>query len=145
MSNPIRPRAYVPGPAQATADLADALAALVAAGYLVTTATAADTADPDALVADDMDAARAADAGDPARGRGLPRARLRRAVRRPGRHARRGSGRCRENARCLASLAGTVAVTVIAAVGSYDHMRTVALDAGQSPLLSALLPCRSTA
>ncbi|MFC8296279.1 DUF2637 domain-containing protein [Micromonospora orduensis] len=44
------------------------------------------------------------------------------------------------NARRFASLAGTVAVTVIAAVASYDHMRTVALDAGQSPLLAALLP-----
>ncbi|MDG4751706.1 DUF2637 domain-containing protein [Micromonospora sp. WMMD718] len=44
------------------------------------------------------------------------------------------------NARRFASIAGTVAVTVIAAVASYDHMRTVALDAGQSPLLAALLP-----
>jgi hypothetical protein len=44
------------------------------------------------------------------------------------------------NARRIASLAGTVAVTVIAAVGSYDHMRAVALGAGQSPLLAALLP-----
>ncbi|MDG4802732.1 hypothetical protein [Micromonospora sp. WMMD980] len=30
------------------------------------------------------------------------------------------------NARRVASLAGTVAVTVIAAVGSYDHMRELA-------------------
>ncbi len=44
------------------------------------------------------------------------------------------------NARRFASLSGTVAVTVIAAVASYDHMRTVALDAGQSPFLAALLP-----
>ncbi|MGV9762411.1 DUF2637 domain-containing protein [Micromonospora tulbaghiae] len=44
------------------------------------------------------------------------------------------------NARRFASLAGTVAVTVIAAVASYDHMRTVALDAGQSAFLAALLP-----
>ncbi|MET8832452.1 DUF2637 domain-containing protein [Micromonospora sp. NPDC004540] len=44
------------------------------------------------------------------------------------------------NARRFASLAGTIAVTVIAAIASYDHMRTVALDAGQSPLLAALLP-----
>ncbi|MEW2477791.1 DUF2637 domain-containing protein [Micromonospora gifhornensis] len=44
------------------------------------------------------------------------------------------------NARRFSSLAGTVAVTVIAAVASYDHMRTVALDAGQSPFLAALLP-----
>lgn len=44
------------------------------------------------------------------------------------------------NGRRFASLTGAVAVTVIAAVASYDHMRTVALDAGQSPLLAALLP-----
>lgn len=43
-------------------------------------------------------------------------------------------------ARRLASLAGTVAVTVIAAVASYAHMRDLALSAGQSPLLAALLP-----
>ncbi|MGV9212583.1 DUF2637 domain-containing protein [Micromonospora sp. RB23] len=44
------------------------------------------------------------------------------------------------NARRVASLAGTVAVTVIAAVGSYDHMRELAHRAGQGPLLAALLP-----
>ncbi|MEU4714680.1 DUF2637 domain-containing protein [Micromonospora purpureochromogenes] len=37
-------------------------------------------------------------------------------------------------------MAGTVAVTVIAAVGSYDHMRELALEAGQPPFLAALLP-----
>ncbi|MDZ5447043.1 DUF2637 domain-containing protein [Micromonospora sp. 4G57] len=37
-------------------------------------------------------------------------------------------------------MAGTVAVTVIAAVGSYDHMRELAHRAGQGPLLAALLP-----
>ncbi|MEH1057745.1 DUF2637 domain-containing protein [Micromonospora sp. CPCC 206171] len=44
------------------------------------------------------------------------------------------------NARRFFSLAGTVAVTVIAAVGSYDHMRELALMAGQSPFLATLLP-----
>ncbi|AVT39386.1 DUF2637 domain-containing protein [Plantactinospora sp. BB1] len=44
------------------------------------------------------------------------------------------------NVRRVASIAGTVAVTVIAAVASYDHMRELALRAGQSPLLAALLP-----
>ncbi|MFJ5542428.1 DUF2637 domain-containing protein [Micromonospora chalcea] len=44
------------------------------------------------------------------------------------------------NARRVASIAGTVAVTVVAAVGSYDHMRTLALEAGQSPLLATILP-----
>lgn len=44
------------------------------------------------------------------------------------------------NARRAASLAGTVAVTAIAAVASYDHMRALALTAGQSPSLAALLP-----
>nr|WP_281187053.1 DUF2637 domain-containing protein [Micromonospora sediminicola] len=44
------------------------------------------------------------------------------------------------NARRVASLAGTVAVTVIAAVASYDHMRELAERAGQPPLLAALLP-----
>ncbi|MGV9762501.1 DUF2637 domain-containing protein [Micromonospora sp. NBRC 110037] len=44
------------------------------------------------------------------------------------------------NARRLASLAGTIAVTVVAAVGSYDHMRTLALEAGQTPLLATILP-----
>ncbi|MEU7773673.1 DUF2637 domain-containing protein [Micromonospora taraxaci] len=44
------------------------------------------------------------------------------------------------NARRVASLTGTVAVTVIAAVGSYDHMRELAHRAGQGPLLAALLP-----
>ncbi|MGR6316502.1 DUF2637 domain-containing protein [Micromonospora soli] len=43
-------------------------------------------------------------------------------------------------ARRFASLAGAVAVTVIAAVASYDHTRTVALDAEQPPFLAALLP-----
>jgi hypothetical protein len=37
-------------------------------------------------------------------------------------------------------MAGTVAVTAIAAVASYDHMRTLAAHAGQPPLLAALLP-----
>ncbi|MCZ7421648.1 MULTISPECIES: DUF2637 domain-containing protein [unclassified Micromonospora] len=44
------------------------------------------------------------------------------------------------NARRFASLAGTVAVTVIAAVASYDHMRELAERAGQPPLLAALRP-----
>ncbi|MBM0236251.1 DUF2637 domain-containing protein [Micromonospora sp. ATA32] len=44
------------------------------------------------------------------------------------------------NARRFASLAGTVAVTVIAAVGSYGHQRELALMAGQTPLLATLLP-----
>ncbi|MET8062574.1 DUF2637 domain-containing protein [Micromonospora sp. NPDC005686] len=44
------------------------------------------------------------------------------------------------NARRFASLAGTVAVTVIAAVASYDHMRELAERAGQPPLLASLLP-----
>jgi hypothetical protein len=44
------------------------------------------------------------------------------------------------NARRFASLAGTVAVTAIAAVGSYDHQRELALMAGQTPLLATLLP-----
>ncbi|WP_146231160.1 DUF2637 domain-containing protein, partial [Micromonospora sicca] len=44
------------------------------------------------------------------------------------------------NARRLASIAGTVAVTVVAAVGSYDHMRTLALKAGQTPFLATVLP-----
>ncbi|WP_327009477.1 DUF2637 domain-containing protein [Dactylosporangium sp. NBC_01737] len=44
------------------------------------------------------------------------------------------------NARRFASIAGTVAVTVIAAVGSYDHQRELALIAGQTPLLATLLP-----
>ncbi|MEU7171284.1 DUF2637 domain-containing protein [Micromonospora tulbaghiae] len=43
-------------------------------------------------------------------------------------------------ARRVASLAGTVAVTVIVAVASYDHMRELAEHAGQPPLLAALLP-----
>ncbi|MEU4477305.1 DUF2637 domain-containing protein [Micromonospora sp. NPDC023966] len=37
-------------------------------------------------------------------------------------------------------MAGTVAVTVIAAVASFDHMRVVAERAGQPALLAALLP-----
>ncbi|GAA1795561.1 DUF2637 domain-containing protein [Planosporangium flavigriseum] len=44
------------------------------------------------------------------------------------------------NARRFASIAGTVAVTTIAAVASYDHMRVLAEQAGQPPLLAALLP-----
>jgi hypothetical protein len=66
VSHPIhRPRAYVAAPARATAALAAAVAALVAAGFLVTTATAAETVGGDdlfAVVADDLDAVRAADA-----------------------------------------------------------------------------------
>ncbi|MEU8152696.1 hypothetical protein AB0B94_03400 [Micromonospora sp. NPDC048986] len=64
MFNPTDPRAYVAAPAGAADALADAVAALLDAGYLVATATAAAPADADdlvALVADDMDAARAAD------------------------------------------------------------------------------------
>ncbi|MBQ0893436.1 hypothetical protein KBX37_10065 [Micromonospora sp. U56] len=59
------PTAYVAAPARSTAALAAAVAALLAAGFLVTTATAAETVDADdllAVVADDLDAARAADA-----------------------------------------------------------------------------------
>jgi hypothetical protein len=44
------------------------------------------------------------------------------------------------NARRIASLAGTVAVTVIAAVASFDHMRLVAERVGQPATLAALLP-----
>lgn len=44
------------------------------------------------------------------------------------------------NARRVASIAGTVAVTVIAAVGSYDHQRELALIAGQTRFLATLLP-----
>ncbi|MGY3516646.1 DUF2637 domain-containing protein [Micromonospora sp. PTRAS2] len=44
------------------------------------------------------------------------------------------------NARRVASLVGAVAVTVVAAIGSYDHQRELALMAGQTPLLAALLP-----
>ncbi|PWR13461.1 hypothetical protein DKT69_20495, partial [Micromonospora sicca] len=33
-----------------------------------------------------------------------------------------------------------MAVTVVAAVGSYDHMRTLALKAGQTPFLATVLP-----
>ncbi|MBM0239201.1 hypothetical protein JNW88_22385 [Micromonospora sp. ATA32] len=64
MRHPIRPRAYVAGPALATRELAAAVDVLATAGYLVTSATATDPGDPDALVADvadDLDAARAAD------------------------------------------------------------------------------------
>ncbi|MGK5522644.1 hypothetical protein ACSNN9_25250 [Micromonospora sp. URMC 107] len=63
MSNPIR--LYVAAPALSAAALAAATAALLAAGFLVTSATIADTVDPDdllAVVADDLAAARAADA-----------------------------------------------------------------------------------
>ncbi|MEU7171285.1 hypothetical protein ABZ949_07325 [Micromonospora tulbaghiae] len=62
--NSTQPRAYVAAPAHSAAALAAATAALIAAGFLVTSATAADTIDADDLVsvvADDMDAARAAD------------------------------------------------------------------------------------
>ncbi|MEU1641408.1 hypothetical protein ABZ427_00365 [Micromonospora zamorensis] len=55
---------YIAAPARCVAELAAAAAALLAAGFLVAWATAADPADADdlvALVADDMDAARAAD------------------------------------------------------------------------------------
>jgi hypothetical protein len=44
------------------------------------------------------------------------------------------------NARRFASLAGTVVVTTVACIGSYDHMRELALQAGQSPFLATLLP-----
>ncbi len=44
------------------------------------------------------------------------------------------------NVRRFASLAGTVAVTVIAAAASYDHTRKLAEMAGQPPILAALLP-----
>jgi hypothetical protein len=44
------------------------------------------------------------------------------------------------NARRFASIAGTVAVTGIAAVASYDHTRVLALQAGQPAVLAALLP-----
>ncbi|MET8253286.1 DUF2637 domain-containing protein [Micromonospora sp. NPDC005197] len=44
------------------------------------------------------------------------------------------------NPRRIASLAGTVAVTTIAAVASYDHMKVLAERAGQPPTLAALLP-----
>ncbi|MEU5788779.1 DUF2637 domain-containing protein [Micromonospora purpureochromogenes] len=37
-------------------------------------------------------------------------------------------------------MAGTVAVTVVAAIGSYDHMRELALEAGQTPFLATVLP-----
>ncbi|MGN9917668.1 DUF2637 domain-containing protein [Micromonospora palomenae] len=42
--------------------------------------------------------------------------------------------------RRLASIAGTVAVTVVAAIGSYDHQRELALMAGQTPFLATVLP-----
>jgi hypothetical protein len=44
------------------------------------------------------------------------------------------------NARRFASIAGTVAVTGIAAVASYDHTRVLALRAGQPAVLAAFLP-----
>ncbi|SNS61239.1 Protein of unknown function [Asanoa hainanensis] len=44
------------------------------------------------------------------------------------------------NGRRIASILGTVAVTTIAAVASYDHMHELALSAGQSPALAAMLP-----
>ncbi|MFI2648699.1 hypothetical protein [Micromonospora fulviviridis] len=52
-------------PTHALAALAAATAALIAAGFLITSGTAAETIDADdlvAVVAEDMDAARAADA-----------------------------------------------------------------------------------
>ncbi|MCG5450815.1 hypothetical protein [Micromonospora hortensis] len=64
MFNPTDPRAYVAAPAGAADALAAAVSALLDAGYLVATATADDPANADdlvALVADDMDTARAAD------------------------------------------------------------------------------------
>ncbi|MEU5903603.1 hypothetical protein [Micromonospora sp. NPDC047527] len=64
MFNPTDPRVYIAAPAEAADGLGAAVAALLDAGYLVVTATDADPADADdlvALVADDMDAARAAD------------------------------------------------------------------------------------
>ncbi|WP_433530751.1 hypothetical protein ACQPYA_00985 [Micromonospora sp. CA-263727] len=63
MSHPTR--LYVAAPALATAALTAAVAALLAAGYLVTTATEAAPVDANDLLdvtAHDMDAARAADA-----------------------------------------------------------------------------------
>ena len=59
-----QPTAYIAAPARSAA-LAAATAALIAAGFLVTSATAADTIDADDLVsvvADDLDAVAAADA-----------------------------------------------------------------------------------
>ena len=44
------------------------------------------------------------------------------------------------SARSWASLLATTAVAGIAAIASYSHMRTVALDYGQSPLIATLLP-----
>ncbi|MCZ7421647.1 MULTISPECIES: hypothetical protein [unclassified Micromonospora] len=58
-------RLYIAAPALATAALSAAVAALLAAGFLVTTATEAAPVDADellAVMAEDMDAARAADA-----------------------------------------------------------------------------------
>ncbi|WP_433232431.1 DUF2637 domain-containing protein [Micromonospora sp. CA-248260] len=46
----------------------------------------------------------------------------------------------RWNARRVASIICTVIVSLVAAVGSYDHMRELALSAGQSPFLATLLP-----
>ncbi|MEU1602697.1 DUF2637 domain-containing protein [Micromonospora matsumotoense] len=46
----------------------------------------------------------------------------------------------RWSARRIASIICTVIVSLVAAVGSYDHMRELALSAGQSPFLATLLP-----
>ncbi|MDT0532643.1 MULTISPECIES: hypothetical protein [Micromonospora] len=59
-----KPTAYLAAPAHSATALAAAVVALLAAGWLVTTATVADTIDVDDLVAvmaDDLDAARTAD------------------------------------------------------------------------------------
>ncbi|MFG2056471.1 hypothetical protein ACGFI9_20855 [Micromonospora sp. NPDC048930] len=58
-------RLYLAAPTRSAAALATATAALIAAGFLVTSATVADTRDADDLVsvvADDLDAVAAADA-----------------------------------------------------------------------------------
>ncbi|MGW5578706.1 DUF2637 domain-containing protein [Micromonospora chokoriensis] len=44
------------------------------------------------------------------------------------------------NARRVASIVCTVVVCLVAAIGSYGHMKELALMAGQGPFLSALLP-----
>jgi hypothetical protein len=44
------------------------------------------------------------------------------------------------NGRKFTSYAGTATVAGIAAYASYEHMRSLALDAGQSPSIAALLP-----
>ncbi|MCW3813707.1 hypothetical protein ONA91_04440 [Micromonospora sp. DR5-3] len=58
-------RLYLAAAAHSAAELAAATAALLAAGFLVTSATVADTIDPDDLVsvvADDLNAVASADA-----------------------------------------------------------------------------------